>query len=324
MCGVIRATNAFIFNSQGTMPVEYSGCPAGSALHLQGKVSPQGSIVMYIGPEVIYSNGVFTITISGKVSLTIKDGMATTPDGVIYDTGSGEVVFRPVVVVPIATPETDSATATSKSETATATTQTVTPLAASAGKVSVVKTETGTVTTLVYTAIYKAETGTATTTTNTTVVLTKSDSSTATMAVTTQIAKTVKESGAVITKTTQSSGTESTVSATATTVAVTGSTKAVIAEVKEVIAPQKTSEVKALTDLLSTVSSKVEKMRPKTVKLSEKISTTEIATSLTPEMCSVSGLIITSLKKGLCKVAYTVTGSSNISFTIEKTFNFTK
>jgi hypothetical protein len=306
------------------MPIEYSGCPAGSALHLQGKVSPQGSVATYIGSEVIYSNGVFTITTSGRVSLTIKDGMATTPDGVIYDTGSGEVVFRPVVVVPIATPETDSVTATSKSETATATTQTVTPIDASADNVSVVKTETGSVTTLVYTAIVRAETGTATTTTNTTVVLTKSDAGTATKTVTTQIAKTVTESGAIITKTTQSFGTESTVSTTATAVAVTGSTKAVIAEVKEVIAPQKTSEVKALTDLLSTVSSKVEKTIVKTVKLPEKTPTTESAMSLTPAMCSVSGLVVTSLKKGLCKVAYTVTGSSNIPFTIEKTFNFTK
>jgi light-regulated signal transduction histidine kinase (bacteriophytochrome) len=107
-------------------------------------------------------------------------------------------------------------------------------------------------------------------------------------------------------------------------VAVTGSSKAVIAEVKEVIAPQKTSEVKALTDLLSRVSNKVEKTIVKTVNLPKKTPTTESAMSLAPEMCSVSGLVVTSLKKGLCTVAYTVTGSSNIPFTIEKTFNFTK
>jgi len=142
--------------------------------------------------------------------------------------------------------------------------------------------------------------------------------------VTTQVVKTVTESGATITKTTQSSGTESAVSATATEVAITGITKGVIAAVKDVIGPQKVAEVKALTDLLSKVSNKVEKTRVKTVQLPKKTATTESAVSLTPEMCSVSGLTITSLAKGLCKVAYTVTGSSNILFTIEKTFNFTK
>jgi hypothetical protein len=314
VCGVIVGNDYFGGNDKKSTS-EYMGCPIDSRIIFQTKPSQTGNVAGYHGREVMYSNGVFTLSNSGKLYLTIKDGIATSVDGTIFDTGSGAILYKPPTIT---TPKTDTATATTTSTSGNVGNATATYTASS------VKTETGTVTTTSFTAIVKAETGTATTTTNTTVVLTKSDASTATKTVTTQIAKTVTESGAIITKTTQSFGTESAVITTTTTVAVTGSSKAVIAEVKEVIAPQKTSEVKALTDLLSRVSNKVEKTIVKTVNLPKKTPTTESAMSLAPEMCSVSGLVVTSLKKGLCTVAYTVTGSSNIPFTIEKTFNFTK
>jgi len=237
--------------------------------------------------------------------------------GKIINSNWGNVYYPPGCSV---SPTPITTIAVSGVETSSATTAAST----SAITTTITKTDTSTTTTSILKTSLITEKGTSNTTLISTMVILRIGTGATTSEIITTSEKTVKESGAIITKTTQSSGSESTVSAAATTVAVTGSTKSVIAEVKEVIAPQKTSEIKALTDLLSTVSRKVEKTVVKTVKLPEKMSTTESALSLTPEMCSVSGLIITSLKKGLCKVAYTVTGSSNIPFTIEKTFNFTK
>lgn len=78
------------------MPVEYMGCPVGSKIVFQTKPSPSGNVAGWHGANVTYSNGVFTITseTDGKISITIKDGIATGADGRVWDTGSG-VTLRP-------------------------------------------------------------------------------------------------------------------------------------------------------------------------------------------------------------------------------------
>lgn len=46
------------------------------------------------------------------------------------------------------------------------------------------------------------------------------------------------------------------------------------------------------------------------------------ATSLTPSICSASGLFVTPLAKGECSISYTAAGKSGHSFTTTKTFTF--
>ena len=102
VCGVTVSNGAFVFNSSGTMPIEYMGCPIGSALVFQTKPSPSGNVAGWHGTNILYSDGIFYITSNGKVSTTIKDGIATDSDGRVWDTGSGatitpaKVEIRPV------------------------------------------------------------------------------------------------------------------------------------------------------------------------------------------------------------------------------------
>ena len=92
VCGVTVSNGAFVFNSTGTMPIEYMGCPIGSPLVFQTKPSPTGNVAGWHGANILYNNGTFYITSNGKVSTTIKDGIATDSDGRVWDTGSGETI----------------------------------------------------------------------------------------------------------------------------------------------------------------------------------------------------------------------------------------
>ena len=111
------------------MPVEYMGCPVGSRIIFQTKPSPTGNVAGWHGANVTYSNGVFTITseTDGKISITIKDGIATGADGRVWDTGSG-VTLRPantatptLTSTPTATPTLTATLAPSITPTAAAT-----------------------------------------------------------------------------------------------------------------------------------------------------------------------------------------------------------
>jgi hypothetical protein len=89
VCGVIVATSNDPFGNGGTMgSTEYMGCPAGSLLVFQTKPSPTGNVAGWHGTDVTYSNGVFRLA-SGT---TIRDGIATDPNGRVWDTGSGETI----------------------------------------------------------------------------------------------------------------------------------------------------------------------------------------------------------------------------------------
>ena len=84
------------------------------------------------------------------------------------------------------------------------------------------------------------------------------------------------------------------------------------------------SEVKTLTSLINKLAKAVSKVNTKSVKLPYSVSADESAQTLTPEVCSVKGLIVTSLKKGSCKIEYTISGESGNQFTTSKTFEFKK
>lgn len=87
VCGVIVGNDYFSGNDR-TMTSEYMGCPIGSRIIFQTKPSPTGNVAGWHGIDVTYSNGVFRLA-SGT---TIQNGIATDPNGRVWDTGSGETI----------------------------------------------------------------------------------------------------------------------------------------------------------------------------------------------------------------------------------------
>ena len=116
VCGVIVANGSDPFGNGGVMTTEYMGCPVGALIIFQTKPSPSGNVAGWHGLDVIYRNGSFTL--SGGT--TISNGIATDPNGRVWDTGSGETIKAGVVTTPV---QSETKTATTQSETKTATTQ---------------------------------------------------------------------------------------------------------------------------------------------------------------------------------------------------------
>jgi len=107
----------------------------------------------------------------------------------------------------------------------------------------------------------------------------------------------------------------------ASVVAVSGTA----AEIKDLISKIITtkSEVTALNTVLTKVDVAT-KTYSKSIKLPISRVLDEVATSLTPEICTTNGPTVTGIKKGTCLVTYTLTGDSGNSFTIQKTIVFKK
>lgn len=110
VCGVIVATSSDPFGNGGTMPNEYMGCPAGSRIIFQTKADPDtGNVAGYHGSSpgtsVQYDDSTNSFSISNstptnsgssttptvptKVTLIIKDGIATDASGRSFSTGNG-------------------------------------------------------------------------------------------------------------------------------------------------------------------------------------------------------------------------------------------
>lgn len=107
------------------------------------------------------------------------------------------------------------------------------------------------------------------------------------------------------------------------TVAVAGSTSEIKGLVEK-IEPSK-KDVAAITDLMKRLeSTKVVTRTQKQVNLPKTSAIEESAKSLTPEICSVSGMSVNSLKKGLCSIEYTVVDSLGNSYSTTKTLEFKK
>jgi hypothetical protein len=103
---------------------------------------------------------------------------------------------------------------------------------------------------------------------------------------------------------------------------VTGTPKEIISLIAKV--STSASETKTLTSLINKLTTAASKITSKSLKLPYSVSADESAKSLTPDVCSVKGVTVTSLKKGSCVIEYTVSGESGNQFTTSKTFEFKK
>jgi cell division septation protein DedD len=130
VCGVIVGNSYFAGNDK-TMTTSYMGCPVGSRIIFQTKPSPSGNVSGWHGADVFFINGIFVL---GN-GTTISNGIATDPNGRVWDTGSGATIKSGSVTPPTqtdtktATTQTDTKTATTQTDTKTATTQTDTKTA---------------------------------------------------------------------------------------------------------------------------------------------------------------------------------------------------
>jgi hypothetical protein len=84
------------------------------------------------------------------------------------------------------------------------------------------------------------------------------------------------------------------------------------------------TEKKRLQGLLNKVDGVVAATSLKTIKLPGSAFFEESAESKTPDICSVSGVSVNRLKKGVCVVAYTITDSNGNKFTTLKEIYFRK
>ena len=103
---------------------------------------------------------------------------------------------------------------------------------------------------------------------------------------------------------------------------VTGTPKEIVSLISKV--STSISEAKTLTSLINKLTTAASKITSKSVKLPYSVSAVESAKTLTPNVCSVKGVTVTSLKKGTCVIEYTVSGESGNQFTTSKTFEFKK
>ena len=140
VCGVIVASSNDPYGNGGTMATEYMGCPAGSRLILQTKASSSGNVAGWHGFDVFYFSGVFVLS-NGT---TISGGIATDPDGRVWDTGSGVTIKAGTVTTSTVTTQTDTSTVTTQTDTSTVTTQTDTSTVTTQTDTSTVTTQTDT------------------------------------------------------------------------------------------------------------------------------------------------------------------------------------
>lgn len=83
-------------------------------------------------------------------------------------------------------------------------------------------------------------------------------------------------------------------------------------------------EAKSISALINRLDSVVSKTSVKQIKLPGSSQVEESAESKTPDICSVSGITVNSLKKGNCVVAYTVVDSDGNRFITQKEIYFRK
>jgi hypothetical protein len=83
-------------------------------------------------------------------------------------------------------------------------------------------------------------------------------------------------------------------------------------------------EAKSISTLINRLDSVISKTSVKQIKLPGSSQVQESAESKTPDMCSVSGVTVNSLKKGACLIAYTVVDSDGNRFTTQKEIYFRK
>ena len=334
VCGVIVGNIAFFGGNDKTMESEFMGCPIGSRIIFQTKADPvTGNVAGYHGSSpgtsVDYNDSTnsFTISNSGtsstddhaastKVTLIIKDGIATDSSGRSFDTGSGistSTSLTPVQFQQLVT-EVDRIKSAKHQR-----------LSAS-DQAKILATQTPGVERCVTWSGY-LENGQECAT------VTSSDSATVQM-------RSVSNSlGGSDSHTVLNVGTESS----------TASTDSVTVNVKpknEFIDPKMKSEAVDIEGKVSTVTGlalkietdaktgsdidkslrKLDSLRSvtasSTIKLPDSKLTNESVVSLTPGICTTSGIQVARVGKGVCTVSYTLTSEAGNTYTTQKTFTF--
>jgi len=106
------------------------------------------------------------------------------------------------------------------------------------------------------------------------------------------------------------------------TISVEGTSKEIAKLIPKIVT--KVAEQKSLATILAKLDAMRGKTYSKTQNLPNERSIEETAISLTPDVCSVKGTSVTSLKPGKCIFTYELVGSSGNSFTTQKEIVFKK
>ena len=106
------------------------------------------------------------------------------------------------------------------------------------------------------------------------------------------------------------------------TISVEGTTKEIAKLIPKIVT--KVTEQKSLATILTKLDAMRAATYSKVQALPSERSIEETAVSLTPDICSVKGAKVTSLKPGTCIFSYELIGASGNSFTVEKQIVFKK
>jgi len=334
VCGVIVGNIAYFGGNDKTMESEYMGCPIGARIIFQTKADPvTGNVAGYHGSSpgtsVEYNDATNSFSISNsspsssneqvappKVTLIIKDGIATDSSGRSFNTGNGtastttlsQQQFQQLVK------ESDRIDSAKNQR----------QIALDNARSLAIQTP-GIERCVTWSGYLENGQECATATT--------SDSATVQM-------KSVSNSlSGSDSRTVLNVGTDS---STVTTDSVTVNVK----PANEFIAPKMNSESVEIKGKVSTVTSlalkietdaktgsdidkslrKLDSLRSVTASSSIKLPvsklTKESVVSLTPGICSISGIQVARVGKGVCTVSYTLTSEAGNTYTTEKTFTF--
>ncbi|CAN2172390.1 hypothetical protein MCEMRH37_00078 [Candidatus Nanopelagicaceae bacterium] len=337
VCGVIVATSSDPFGNGGTMPNEYMGCPAGSRIIFQTKADPDtGNVAGYHGSSpgtsVQYDDSTNSFSISNntptnsgsstsptvptKVTLIIKDGIATDASGRSFSTGNGvsatttlsQEQFQQLV------------TETSRIESA----QNQRQLALNQARALAAQTP-GIERCVSWSGYLEngQECATATSSDSATVQvksvsnsLSGNDSQTV-LNIGSDSATVTSES---ITVNVKPLNNYVAPKINSNSVEIAGSASKVSGLAQKIEVDAKTS-----TDIDKSLR-KLESLRTVTasssIKLPDAKLSKESAVSQTPNVCSISGIQVIRSGKGLCTVSYTITSEAGNTYTTEKTFTF--
>ena len=336
VCGVIVATSTDPFGNGGVMPHEYMGCPAGSRIIFQTKADPvTGNVAGYHGSSpgtsVQYDDATNSFTISNgspaaapgtptppaKITLIIKDGIATDSSGRSFSTGNGvsasttlsQDQYQQLVTE---TSRIDSAknqrqSALSQAQALAAQTPGIERCVSWSGYL-----ENG------------QECAIATASSDTTTVQTRSVSN--------SLSNVDSQTVLNVESSTATAGVDSvTITVKATNEFVAPVIKSEAVEVQGTTADVSSLALKIETNVKAAVDidkslRKLDTLRKVTassvIKLPDAKLSKESAISLTPSICSASGIQVSKIGKGLCTIAYTILSEAGNTYTTEKTFSF--
>jgi hypothetical protein len=336
VCGVIVATSTDPYGNGGTMPVEYMGCPPGSRIIFQTKADPvTGNVAGYHGSSpgtsVQYDDATNSFSISNnsptsnpdapvapaKVTLIIKDGIATDSSGRSFSTGNGasttttlsQEQYQQLV-------SETSRIESAKNQRQLALTQ-AQSLASQTPGIERCVTWSGYLESGQECAI-------ATASSETTTVQTRSISN----SLSSVDSQTVLNIESV---TSTNSNDSVTISVKATNEFVTPVIKSDGVEVQGSVTNVSTLALKIETSAKAAIDidkslRKLDSLRKVTassvVKLPDSKMSKESANTLTPDVCSISGIQVSRIGKGICTIVYTLISEAGNSYTTEKSFSF--